>query len=158
MRIFATKEASVATERTSVCATPPHAIDERVDTAAIALSPSFLAELRKLASRRRRIRLRHVVATTLLVVAGALAKDRSTRAFAVDKGRSLAQRALHRDHVQPPTITAAEAPAPQPHASATSTPEIVMPVQEVRPTASVDAAATPTKKARHGPRHALRHP
>jgi hypothetical protein len=157
MRIFfATEQARRPTERTIfVRATGPHTIDERIDTASIRLPPAFLAELRRLAPRRRRARLIHVLAAALLAVVGALAADRSTRAFALEEGRDFARRAAHRAPAQAPTITAAEAPAP----TMSSAPaEIVVPVQEVPPFASAQPPPKPAKKTRRGPRSALRHP
>jgi hypothetical protein len=95
-------------------------VDTGVDTTMIRLSPRFLAAVRRLAPRRRGLKTRHLIALAFLVVAGVLAADRSTRLFAVEKGRALVTASSARlgpwrgHHSTLPVAPMEIAPAPTP--------------------------------------------
>jgi hypothetical protein len=92
------------------------AVDASLNTALISLSPAFLAALRGLDPKKRRMKFRHVVALAMLAVVAVLGADRSTRAFATEKGHALVGQGKlvaarwHHAPPQGPSLTSAQTP------------------------------------------------
>jgi hypothetical protein len=141
-------------------------IDTSINTALIRISPALLDAVRRLEPKRPRAKISYVVTLAMLVVFAVLGADRSTRAFAIEKGRALVANANARwRHAPPqsPTLTSAQSPVVQVVARPAAAPGAAPPDQAVAPPSTAPAAATikpaparaPASKTRRGPRSAL---
>jgi hypothetical protein len=122
-------------------------LDSAVQTELLTLTPDFLDAVRKIAPKKRRSKIPYIVAGTVLVILGALGADRSTREFAIGKGREVAANVKAAE----PTVGAAPdkpvataAPAAPEQAEAT----VQVPVVSIAPLDSALLNAAPPATAR----------
>jgi hypothetical protein len=124
-------------------------LDDAADTGLLTLSPEFLDALRKVAPKRRRMKIRYVVGLGLAAVAVVLAADASMREFVAAR--------WHRGGGDPSRAIAAEqAMKPATTAPAVEQPIAVTNVPVADPIAPVAASPTnpPDAKKTH-PRRAM---
>jgi hypothetical protein len=120
-------------------------LDDTADTGLMTLSPEFLDALRRVAPKRRRMKIRYVVGLGLAVVAIVLAADASMRDFVAAR--------WHRGGEAPRAIAAEQATKP-----ATTAPAVEQPIAATNTPVADPIAASPAnppdaKKAR--PRRAM---
>jgi hypothetical protein len=127
-------------------------LDDAADTGLLTLSPEFLDALRKVAPKRRRVKIRYVVGLGLAVVAVVLAADASMRDFVAARWHrgGDASRAIAAEQAMNPATTA---PAVEQPTAATNVP-VADPIT-ASPANPTDAKktrprrATPRAKGKH---------
>ena len=120
-------------------------LDDAADTGLLTLSPEFLDALRKVAPKRRRVKIRYVVGLGLAVVAVVLAADASMRDFVAarwHRGGGDAPRAIAAEQAMKPATTALAVEQP---IAATNTP-VADPIA-VSPANPPDAKKTRPRRA-----------
>jgi hypothetical protein len=116
-----------------------------VHTGLLTLTPAFLDELRKVAPKKPRSKVRYVVALAVVAVVAALGSDASTREFGLARGAQLAAR-LH----QGPAASSVSTLAAMTVAPAL-TPSVVPPVTAAAAAASVNHASEPAAAPSEAP-------
>jgi hypothetical protein len=125
-------------------------LDDTSDTGLMTLSPEFLDALRRIAPKRRRMKIRYVVGLGLVAVAVVLAADASMRDFVAarwHRGGGDASRAIAAEQAMKP---ATAAPAVEQPIAETKVPVAELPIA---PLAASPANPPETKKTR--PRRAM---
>jgi hypothetical protein len=135
-----------AAKNTKNSATKPRSrylsLDSAVQTELLTLTPDFLDAVRKIAPKKRRSKVPYVVAGALLVILGALSADRSTREFAMAKGREVAGNVKAAEPTVGPAPVTPEQAAPQAEAT------VQVPVVSIAPVDSALLNAAPPATAR----------
>jgi hypothetical protein len=123
-------------------------LDSSVQTELLTLTPDFLDAVRKIAPKKRRSKVPYVILGAVLVVVAALSADRSTREFAVAKGRQVAANVKAAE----PTVSAAPV-APEQAAPAPTEAVVQVPVVSIAPVdpALLNAAPPATAKSEEPP-------